>query len=85
MPEEYTTGWLGPAGRSRTYRERVRSHVPDGAWGSVRAILHYRPFTNDCKFDEETRARAECMVLVHDIGEAVIGDITPFDGISRGK
>lgn len=25
------------------------------------------------------------MALVHDMGEAVIGDITPFDGISRGK
>ncbi|KAL8881212.1 MAG: hypothetical protein Q9198_001539, partial [Flavoplaca austrocitrina] len=36
-------------------------------------------------FDEETRARAECMALVHDMGEAVIGDITPFDGISRDE
>jgi hypothetical protein len=24
------------------------------------------------------------MALVHDIGEALIGDITPSDGISRG-
>lgn len=25
------------------------------------------------------------MALVHDMGEAIIGDIAPSDGISRGK
>jgi 5'-deoxynucleotidase YfbR-like HD superfamily hydrolase len=25
------------------------------------------------------------MALVHDMGEALIGDITPSDGISRGS
>ncbi|WEW55120.1 hypothetical protein PRK78_000548 [Emydomyces testavorans] len=33
--------------------------------------------------DEKTRARAVKMALVHDMGEAIIGDITPSDGISK--
>ncbi|KAL6990213.1 HD domain-containing protein 2 [Sarracenia purpurea var. burkii] len=34
--------------------------------------------------DEETRARAIKMALVHDLGEALIGDITPSDGVPEG-
>ena len=30
------------------------------------------------------RVKARWIVLIHDMGEAVIGDLTPFDGISRG-
>ncbi|KAF2806338.1 uncharacterized protein BDZ99DRAFT_465954 [Mytilinidion resinicola] len=33
-------------------------------------------------FDEETRTKAEYMALVHDMGEALVGDIAPSDGIS---
>jgi 5'-deoxynucleotidase YfbR-like HD superfamily hydrolase len=25
------------------------------------------------------------MALIHDIGEAIIGDITPSDGVSQGR
>jgi 5'-deoxynucleotidase YfbR-like HD superfamily hydrolase len=37
------------------------------------------------QFDDETGARASEIALVHDMGEAIIGDITPSDGISPGK
>ncbi|KAF2113719.1 cytidylate kinase [Lophiotrema nucula] len=33
--------------------------------------------------DEETRKKAVYMALIHDMGEALVGDITPSDGISR--
>ncbi|CAG5138837.1 uncharacterized protein ALTATR162_LOCUS449 [Alternaria atra] len=32
---------------------------------------------------ERLRMRAACMALVHDMGEALIGDITPSDGITQ--
>lgn len=36
------------------------------------------------QFDDEVRTRAVTMSLVHDMGEALIGDITPSDGVSKG-
>jgi 5'-deoxynucleotidase YfbR-like HD superfamily hydrolase len=39
-------------------------------------------FTDVYQFNEETRTRAESMALVHNLGEALIRDITLFDGIS---
>jgi HD domain len=89
--EEYTTEGLGATARSCACRERGRSHVPDGndvpngRRSSVIAILYSHFFVNGYQFDEETRTKAEFMALIHDLGEALIGDITPFDGISRGK
>jgi len=35
----------------------------------------------DDSFDQNKCVR---MALVHDIGEAIIGDITPADGVSKG-
>jgi HD domain len=89
--EEYSTEWLGATARSCACRECGRSHVPDGnnmpngRRSSVTAILYPYLFVNGCQFDEETRKKAEFMALIHDLGEALTGDITPFDGISRGK
>ncbi|KAF2158022.1 hypothetical protein K461DRAFT_290281 [Myriangium duriaei CBS 260.36] len=34
--------------------------------------------------DEATRIRATKMALVHDIGEAIVGDITPSDNVPKG-
>lgn len=36
------------------------------------------------QFDNDVRTRAVHMALIHDMGEALIGDITPSDGISKG-
>jgi hypothetical protein len=35
----------------------------------------------DDSFDQNKCVR---MALIHDIGEAIIGDITPSDGVSKG-
>jgi 5'-deoxynucleotidase YfbR-like HD superfamily hydrolase len=35
--------------------------------------------------DKEAQMRAVYMALVHDMGEALVGDITPHDGVSIGK
>ncbi|OAL07202.1 cytidylate kinase [Phaeosphaeriaceae sp. SRC1lsM3a] len=35
------------------------------------------------KIDQETRMKSVHMCLVHDMGEAIIGDITPSDGVTR--
>ena len=37
------------------------------------------------KLKDETRVRAIKMALVHDIGEALTGDITPSDGVTKGS
>jgi hypothetical protein len=36
------------------------------------------------QIEEETRTRAMKMALVHDMSEALTGDITPSDKISKG-
>jgi 5'-deoxynucleotidase YfbR-like HD superfamily hydrolase len=36
-------------------------------------------------FDNETLVRAMEMAMVHGLGETVIGDIAPSDGIRSGK
>ena len=36
----------------------------------------------DDSFDQNKCVRK---ALIHDIGEAIIGDITPSDGVSKGK
>jgi len=35
--------------------------------------------------EESTQVRAVYMSLIHDMGEALVGDITPSDGISLRK
>jgi hypothetical protein len=37
------------------------------------------------QIDEGTRAHAVKMALVHDLAEAIVGDITPSDGVPKGK
>lgn len=36
------------------------------------------------QFTDSEKLRAIQLALVHDAGEAIVGDITPHDGISRG-
>lgn len=37
------------------------------------------------QFEESERLRAVQMAVVHDAGEAIVGDITPSDGVSRDQ
>lgn len=51
--------------------------------------MHFPSERSDCilrnsKFDEDTKARAVKIALVHDLAEAVVGDMTLLDGISSG-
>lgn len=77
-------------------RECQRSYAPHGTHGHADARcmcetcgwqarpVQSRPLTLT-QIDEEVRAHAVKMALIHDLGEAVIGDITPSDGISKGN
>jgi hypothetical protein len=47
-------------------------------------LLSSVSYTEICKIDENTRAHAIKMAAVHDLAEAVVGDIAPSDGVSKG-
>ncbi|GIZ48184.1 hypothetical protein CKM354_001125700 [Cercospora kikuchii] len=63
-------GWIRQELQTRT--ESVSDHMYRMA-----VMCHMAP-----GFGETVRAQAAAMALVHDMGEAIIGDITPYDGIS---
>ena len=63
-------GWVL---RGVTEPESVADH-------SFRTALLALVLARDDSFD---RGRCVAMALVHDLAEAVVGDITPYDGISR--
>jgi hypothetical protein len=73
-------------------RERQRPRAPHGTHGHADTRGMYRQacsvqirLTTLVQIDEEVRAHAVKMALVHDLGEAVIGDITPHDSMSQGN
>jgi putative hydrolases of HD superfamily len=69
LKEVQRAGWLRAG---VTEPESVAAH----SWGmALIALLRCPP--------ELDRERVLALCLLHDIGEAIIGDITPHDGISR--
>lgn len=61
------------------------NHLYASAHGIVLHVIKAKVATltlvQDNSFDQNKCVR---MALIHDIGEAIIGDITPSDGISKG-
>ncbi|KZM26469.1 ATP binding [Ascochyta rabiei] len=50
---------------------------------TIRAGWALRGVPGPESIDDDVRKRAVYMALVHDMGEALIGDITPSDGVSK--
>ena len=72
----FRQGWL----RAGIPRERCES-VAEHSYGVALLCL----FVCDAHFPEADAARALRIALLHDLGEAYVGDITPHDGVDKAR